>query len=293
MCEKKLVDCYEFHKIVLQSQQKILAGMLCMVDQHHHQVIEPISSELNSSLSSDEIFNGTFDLLEDALAIANDPLNEVKEVEGDFSFIVPIVDTTTGVVPLNDDDVQRCVTNFNIDERLEYFDNSKVKVEEKIDENANQASKKENARNKFEEDSQKIKSFYDFSCPECKNTKRFENFTALKSHMKSVHKIEQPGIYCCKKKLRARHDLLAHLTFHVDPDQFKYVFCSVLTLNFYLNNFFSIDANDVSSNVKTKKNSKGIFHKITHLFQKGNFIVINAPKNSLQNSTYKNISWFI
>lgn len=224
MCEKKLIDCYEFHKIVLQSQQKILAGMLCMVDQHHHQVIEPISSELNSSLSSDEIFNGTFDLLEDALAIANDPLNEVKEVEGDFSFIVPIVDTTTGVVPLNDDDVQRCVTNFNIDERLEYFDNSKVKVEEKIDENANQASKKENARNKFEEDSQKIKNFYDFSCPECKNTKQFENFTALKSHMKSVHKIKQPGIYCCKKKLRARHDLLTHLTFHVDPDQFKYVF---------------------------------------------------------------------
>lgn len=69
------------------------------------------------------------------------------------------------------------------------------------------------------DDDQKIKQFFELSCNQCGVS--FERFSNWKSHMRTKHKDNNPGIVCCNKKLYRRHHLLTHCTLHMNPDEFK------------------------------------------------------------------------
>lgn len=66
----------------------------------------------------------------------------------------------------------------------------------------------------------KLSQFFTFFCKDCPSI-TFRNFATYIRHMKKFHKIPRPFITCCKQRYAKRWRLLEHMSYHLNPDDFK------------------------------------------------------------------------
>lgn len=70
----------------------------------------------------------------------------------------------------------------------------------------------------------RIREFFDLTCSKCSTT--FDKFISWKNHVRTKHGEENPGMFCCNKKLHRRHQLLTHIALHKNPTEFSCPDCS-------------------------------------------------------------------
>uniref|UniRef100_A0A336MHV3 CSON012588 protein n=1 Tax=Culicoides sonorensis TaxID=179676 RepID=A0A336MHV3_CULSO len=87
---------------------------------------------------------------------------------------------------------------------------------------------KKSVRDRFEltEEDYKIQEFYDFSCKICTPSPSFISLSAYRSHMRTDHGDAQATISCCHRNMTKRHELIDHMTFHLDPSKFTCTECN-------------------------------------------------------------------
>lgn len=67
----------------------------------------------------------------------------------------------------------------------------------------------------------KISEFFNLNCQLCATTHL--KFTEVKAHYLNVHNSTRGYVICCKRKLFKRYELLEHLDWHLNPNEFRCV----------------------------------------------------------------------
>lgn len=84
---------------------------------------------------------------------------------------------------------------------------------------------KKNRKNKnlliqtIEEEDIKIREFYNLNCQKC--SIKLSTITALKTHYNEEHKLKNGYVLCCNTKLFNRSNLLSHMRWHTNPNEFQ------------------------------------------------------------------------
>lgn len=68
-------------------------------------------------------------------------------------------------------------------------------------------------------DDERIRDFFDLKCELCAN--RSSTFRDVKQHYRVEHGKERGFVTCCKRKFFRRGTLLDHLSWHLNPDDFR------------------------------------------------------------------------
>lgn len=67
-----------------------------------------------------------------------------------------------------------------------------------------------------------IREFFDLNCTLCEHP-AFLTFTLMKKHMENKHNTIG-YVTCCNKKLYRREAIMEHISYHLNPNQFEYLF---------------------------------------------------------------------
>lgn len=76
-------------------------------------------------------------------------------------------------------------------------------------------------KSKTDKDDEQILAWCQMVCMHC--TQTFQRFAEVKVHYRDQHQ-ENGYIICCKKKFFRRVRLLQHISHHIDPNVFKYLY---------------------------------------------------------------------
>lgn len=128
-------------------------------------------------------------------------------------------------------------------------------------------------RELYQRDNERINRFFTFKCDEC-NTE-FDTYQVFLMHMRGLHDVKIPLVFCCNRKLKSRCHLLDHLNFHVQPESLQCHICFKI----------SRDTNQLKNHIKGHTDGEHKKYECEHCNRRFLF------KSTLKYHMYKHLTY--